>query len=70
MPVNLRVVLHKQHVAKDDSCLADTSDVEGDLFQVTLVLDDEVHDLSNVSDFVEGSVYVIVGNGSEEELHP
>ena len=64
MSVNLRVVFHKPHVAEDDSCPADTSDVESSSFLVTLVQDDEVHDLSNVTSFIEGSVYVIDRDGS------
>ena len=68
MPVNLRVVFHKPCVAEDDGCLANTSDMEGGLFQVTLVLDYEVHDLSNVTGFVEGSIYIIDGNGLGEAL--
>jgi len=35
---------------------------------VTLVLDYEVHNLSDVTTFVEGSVYVIDGNDSGEVL--
>jgi len=63
VPVNLRVVHHKPYVAEYDSCQADTSDVEGGSFWVTIVLDNDVHDLSNVTGFVEGSIYVIDGNG-------
>ena len=48
-PVDLGVVFHKPCVAKDDSHLPDTGDVEGGSLQVTLVLDDEVHNLSNVA---------------------
>jgi len=58
VPVNLRVVFHKPHVAKDDSCPANTSDMEGGSLQVTLVLDNEVHNLHNVT-FIEGSIYII-----------
>ena len=55
-------------VAEDDSHLTDTSDMEGGSFQVALVLDDEVHDVSNVTGFVEGSIYVIDGNGLGEAM--
>ena len=68
VPVNLGVVLHKPHVAEDDSCPANTSDVEGGSFQVTLVWDNEVYDLSNVTGFIEGSIYIIDGNGLGEAL--
>ena len=52
MPVNLGVVFHKPCVAKDDSHPVDTSDMKGGSFQVTLVLDDEAHNLSNVTSFI------------------
>jgi len=68
VPVNLRVVLHKPCLSEDDSCLANTSDVEGGSFQMTLVLDNEVHDLGNVTGFVEGSFYVVDVDGSGEAL--
>ena len=67
-PVNLRVVFHKPHVAEDDGCSADISDMEGGSVQVTLVLDYEVHDLSNVTSFIGGSVYIIDGNSLGEAL--
>jgi len=35
---------------------------------MTLVLDYEVHDLGDVTIFVEGSVYIIDRNGSGEAL--
>jgi len=68
VPVNPRVVFHKPHVAEDDSHLANTSDMEGGSLQVTLVLDDEVHNLSNVSGLIEGSIYIIDRNGLGEAL--
>ena len=68
MPVNLRVVFHKPCVAEDDGCLANTSDMEGGLFQVTLVLDYEVHNLSDVTGFIKGFVYIIDGSGSGEAM--
>ena len=40
-----------------------TIDVDGGRFQMTLVLDNEVHDLSNVTGFIEGEIYVIDRNG-------
>ena len=52
----------------DDSHPADTSDIEGGSLQVTLVLDDEVHNLSNVTSFIGGSIYIIDGNGLGEAL--
>ena len=55
-------------MAEDDSHPADTSDVEGGSLQVTLVLDDEVHNLSNVTSFIEGCIYIIDGNGLGEML--
>ena len=47
---------------------ADTCDMEGGPFQLTLVLYDEVHNLVNVTGFVEGYIYVIDGNGLGEVL--
>ena len=35
---------------------------------MSLVLDHEVHDLGNVTGFVEGSIYIIDGNGLGEVL--
>jgi len=68
VPVDLRVVLHEPCVAEEDSHLANTSAMEGGSLQVTLVLDDEVHNLSNVTGLIEGSIYIIDRNGSWEVL--
>ena len=67
VPVNLGVV-YKPCVAEDDSHPANTSNMESGSFQVTLVLDDEVHELSNVTSFMGSSIYIIDRDGSGEVL--
>jgi len=60
-------VFHKPCVAEDYGCSAN-SDIEVGSFQVTFVLDYEVHNLSDVTSFIKGSVYVKDGNDSVEAL--
>ena len=64
----LQDITHEPGVAEDDSCPANTIDMEGGSPQVTHVLDNEVNNLSIVTCFIEGFIYVIDRNGLGEGL--
>ena len=61
-PVDVRVVLCKPGVSKDNHLVADTWDIEFGLDLMTLVLDNKIDCFSDLSDLIWWSIWIIQPN--------
>jgi len=67
--VNLGVVFHMPWMPKDDGHSANTSDMEGGMFQLTFIVDHKINNFSDVASLIKGSIHIIDRDGSGEFLN-